>query len=187
MRPLDELFEKQAGLGTPSPGQPQPPTPQEPKPAPKKPFTPEALGALIGGPVGAVTAGQFKGMFKSKTDEQIQQEALSELMDPAHEAELTKIKTQAMLSEFMSTDPVISTYDPDEIATAYNQVVQLTPRAAVQPAIMRGLLRRFLQQQDALEPHEAGQLVGVESQLKQLQAPEQLPFAPTMPPRAKRD
>ncbi len=169
MKPLDDLFEKPAGLDMLSPGRRQP---QEPK----KTYAPEAVGALIGGPIGAVAAGQVKRLFKPKTDEQIQREAMTELMDPEHEAELTKIKTQAMLSEFMAVDPVISTYEPDEIAAAYNQVAQLTPRAVMQPAVMRGLLRRFLQQQDALEPHEAGQLVDIETRLKQVQEPAKLPF-----------
>ncbi len=180
MKPLDNLFEKQAGLGTPAPGRPQP---QEPR---SRAFTPETVGGMVGGPVGAVAAGQLKKLFKPKTEEQIQQEALSELMDPEHEAELTKIRTQAMLSEFMATDPIISTYDPDELAMAYNQVVQLTPRAAQQPAVMRGLLRRFLQQQDALEPHEAGQLAQVEVSLKKLEEPPKLPFVPASPTSAQR-
>ena len=175
MQPLDDLFEKQAGIGDRSPGRPQQ---QEPK-APKSTFAPEAVGAALGGPFGAAAAGQLKKVFGTKTEDQIEQEALTDLMDPEHEAELVKIKTQAMLSEFMSTDPVISTYDPDELAAAYNQVVQLTPRAARQPAVMRGLLRRFLQQQDALEPHEAGQLADMEMKLKSLETPSGLPFAPS--------
>lgn len=171
MKPLDDLFEKLAARDMPEMGLPQS---EQPK---KETFAPEAVGAVVGGPVGAVAAGQLKHIFASKPEEQIQREALSEIIDPAHEAELTKIKTQAMLSEFMAADPVISTYDPDEIAAAYNQVTQLTPRAATQPAIMRGLLRRFLQQQDALEPHEAGQLADVEMKLKQLSEPTKPPIA----------
>jgi hypothetical protein len=174
MKLLDDLFmDKPAGMGMPETGRPQPKE--------KKTYAPEALGGLVGGPVGAVAAGQIKKIFKPKTDEQIEQEALTELMDPEHEAELVKIKTQAMLSEFAATDPVISTYDTQELVDAYNQVVQLTPRAARQPAVMRGLLRRFLQQQDALEPHEAGQLADVETKLKKLQEPDRLPFAPASP------
>ena len=176
MRPLDDLFEKSAGLGDP-PGSPQP---QEPKPrSTAMNIVPSVLGTMVAGPVGGAGAGALVSkLLKKAPDEQIQQEAMTEFMDPAHEAELTKIRTQAMLSEFMATDPVISTYDPEELASAYNQVVQLTPRAALQPAVMRGLLRRFLQQQDALEPHEAGQLAGIESQLKGLQEPAKLPLAP---------
>jgi hypothetical protein len=171
MKPLDDLFEKPAALDMPEMGLPQSERPK------KETFAPEAVGAMVGGPVGAVAAGQLKQMFMAKPEDQIQREALSEIIDPEHEAELTKIKTQAMLSEFMAADPVISTYDSDEIAAAYNQITQLTPRAAMQPAIMRGLLRRYLQQQDALEPHEAGQLADVEMKLKQLSEPAKPPIA----------
>ena len=174
MRPLDEVFIKSAGL---QPSDKPPSEPQQPPPTLSS-FTPEAVGSTIAGPIGGVAAGQLKRLFKPTTDEQIRQETLTELLDPEHEAELTKIRTQAMLSEFMSVDPVISTYDPDEVTGAYNQVVQMAPRAAQQPAIMRGLLRRFLQQQDALEPHEAGQIVDVETALKKLEAPTQLPLVP---------
>jgi hypothetical protein len=88
MKLLDDLFmDKPAGMGMPETGRPQPKE--------KKTYAPEALGGLVGGPVGAVAAGQIKKIFKPKTDEQIEQEALTELMDPEHEAELVKIKTSA--------------------------------------------------------------------------------------------
>jgi hypothetical protein len=83
-----------------------------------------------------------------------------------------------MLSDFMSADPVISTYAPDEVLDIYNQVSQMTPRAAQQPAVMRGLLRKMLQQQDAMEPFEAEQIIGVEKGLKSVAEPQKPPIAP---------
>lgn len=115
--------------------------------------------------------------FKPASDEAIKLETLGEMFDPAHEQEMASIRTRAMLSEFMSVDPIISTYDPDEVSTAYNQVVQLAPRAAQQPAIMRGLLRKLLQQQDALETFDADQITQIESRLKTLNTPGELPLA----------
>lgn len=106
---------------------------------------------------------------EQQEDVRVQEEALDEMFDPAHEAELQKIKIQAMLSEFMSTDPVISTYDQDDVLTAYNQIVQIAPRTARQPAVMRGLLRKMLQQQDALEPFEAKELVEIEKGIRDVQ------------------
>jgi len=110
-----------------------------------------------------------------------------DVLDPVHEAELSKIKAQAMLTDFLANDPVISTYDSDQVLDAYDQIAQLTPRVALQPAVMRGELRRLLQQQDTLEPFEASQLVGIEESLKSLREPTELPIAPVPQVPEKRD
>ena len=130
--------------------------------------------------VGAVSG--LKAMTKSPTpaDTSMERNVLSDIIDPSHEAELSKIRIQAMLSDFMSSDPVISTYEPDEVLNIYNQVSQMTPRAAQQPGVMRGLLRKMLQQQDAMEPFEAEQMIGVEKGLKSVAEPEQPPIAPVV-------
>ena len=156
MKPLDDLFEKKAigpiasaafGAGTAAAA------------TGKGGASGGVLGALAGPTVGGVVGSQLGKALSPKSDEAIEEETVSELFDPDHEAELTKIRTQAMLSDFMSNDPVISTYDPDEVTGVYNQVVQMAPRSAQQPAVMRGLIRKMLQQQDAMEPFEADQVV----------------------------
>ena len=159
MKLLDDIFEKKAGLAGLAAG----------VASAKDPIIGAGLSSGITGVVGA-TLGKA---FAPATEADVEAEAVGEIFDPAHEAELRKIRTQAMLSEFISTDPVISTYDPEEVAAAYNQVVQLAPRTAQQPAVMRGLLRKMLQQQDALEPFEAGQLAEVEERLKKIEEPQQ--------------
>lgn len=129
---------------------------------------PVALAA--GSAVSPVREGLKSIRSKGQDDPaKVQEEALDELFDPAHEAELQKIKIQAMLSEFLTADPVISTYDQDDVLAAYNQIVQIAPRAARQPAVMRGLLRKMLQQQDALEPFEAKELVEIEKGIRDVQ------------------
>ena len=111
------------------------------------------------------------------TANQIETDAVRSMVDPAHDAEMKRIQMQAMLAEFLSNDPVISTYDPEQVIEAFNQVSQLTPRASIQPAVMRGQLRKMLQQQDAMEPFEAGQLVDIEKGLKSLSEPSKSPLA----------
>lgn len=111
--------------------------------------------------------------------------AVMRVYNPEEEAELRKIKIQAMLAEFMSSDPVISTYDPEEVTEAYNQVAQLAPKAAAQPVVMRGLLRRFLQQQDALEPHEVEQITSIENSLGNIDTTKQLMEAAPAPTEKK--
>jgi len=161
-------------------------------------FEKRAEGDIVSGAIGSLTAGAMTGkptspstavtggfigegikqLFSTPTPEKAEQEAVSELFDPQHDAELARIKTQAMLSEFMSVDPVISSYDPEEVASAYNQVTQLAPRVAQQPAVMRGLLRKMLQQSDSLEPFEAEQLAKIEQTLKSVAEPSERLMAP---------
>jgi len=93
-----------------------------------------------------------------------QARAQAEVFDPEHESQLQGVKTQAMLNDFISNDPILSSYEPTEVMDAYNQISQLTPSLAQQPAMMRGLLRRVIQQGGILEPHEAHQIVEVERQ-----------------------
>ena len=112
------------------------------------------------------------------SEERIKLDTLGEMFNPAHDQELARIKTQAMLTEFMADDPVISTYDPEEVSNAYNQVAQLAPRTSSQPAVMRGLLRKLLQQQDALETFDADQITQVEERLKRINEPPQRLLAP---------
>lgn len=116
--------------------------------------------------------------FKPPSEESIKLETLGELFDPGHEQEMASIKTQAMLTNFMADDPIISTYDPEEVSNAYNQVVELAPRASQQPAVMRGLLRKLLQQQDALETFDADQITQLEERLKKISEPPQRLVAP---------
>lgn len=113
----------------------------------------------------------IKKTFGAPSEESIRLETLGEMFDPQHEQEMASIRTRAMLAEFMSSDPVISTYDPDEVSGAYNQIVQLAPRTAQQPVVMRGLMRKLLQQQDALETFDADQITQLEERLKKIEEP----------------
>lgn len=124
----------------------------------------------------AVSSLLRRAIPKEETPAETEREVLGEYFDPVHDAEMNRIKTQAMLNDFLANDPVISTYDQDEVFTAFNQVSQMVPRASIQPAVMRGQLRKLLQQQDAMEPFEANQLVDVEKGLKSIQEPAPLPL-----------
>jgi hypothetical protein len=123
-------------------------------------------------------AEEAKKLFEPPSPEKIRLETLGEMFDPVHEQEMARIKTQAMLTNFMADDPIISTYDPEEVSNAYNQIAQLAPRTAAQPAVMRGLIRKLLQQQDALETFDADQITQVEERLKKISEPPQRLVAP---------
>lgn len=147
-------------------------------------FDKQAFSVGKAAPVVALSSLVRKAVPKADTKEEVEQDAMAEYFDPVHDAEMNKIKTQAMLNDFLANDPIISTYDPDEVLGAFNQVSQMVPRAAMQPAVMRGQLRKLLQQQDAMEPFEANQLVEVEKGLKKVQEPDPLPLAKLPAPPA---
>jgi hypothetical protein len=94
--------------------------------------------------------------------------ALGEVFNPEHESRMRGIRTQAMLSDFMTNDPVLSGYPSHEVHRAFNDVSQMSPQVADQPAVMRGLLRRLLQQEGVMETHEADQVAKIERQLRGL-------------------
>ncbi len=161
-KPLDDMFSKEAGPADDR---------GDAGPSPFKPSVSGALAPFTGSPVASVVGPGVEKVLGPKSQEGIERETVQDLFDPSHEAEMTKIKTQAMLSEFMSTDPIISTYDQDEVSNVYNHIAQLAPRAALQPSLMRGLIRKMLQQQDTMEAFDVDQLVKIEKGLKDVAQP----------------
>jgi hypothetical protein len=108
----------------------------------------------------------------AKTEESVRRKTLSEVLDPEHETKLQGLKMKAVLNDFLANDPVLSTHDPHEVATAYNQLAELSPLVAQQPAVVRGMLRRMLQQEGVVEPFEAQQATTIERHLRGM-APDQ--------------
>jgi hypothetical protein len=104
-------------------------------------------------------------------EQQVQQS-----VDPAHETALRTARTRAMLNEFMTSDPVISGYPPEQVMSAFNELSQLTPRVADQPAILRGMLARRLEL-GRTEPFEAEQAISAETGLKKVEEPSPAPTA----------
>jgi hypothetical protein len=94
--------------------------------------------------------------------------AQATLNSPSIENELRKIRTQAMLTRFMtdrSPDNPISGYDPNHVATAYNDLARLAPQLSNQPAVMQSLLAKRLAGQ--FEPFEAKNTLDMENALRE--------------------
>jgi hypothetical protein len=128
---------------------------EAPRPFEKDAFLPTSLPA-------AASVGAMNVLGLQEPGKGIQEAAAEEATDPVHEGRLRSVQTRAMLSDFMSNDPIISSYDQDDVLAAFNQLSTLAPAVAQQPAVMRGMLRRSLQAENVVEPHEAKQLVDVE-------------------------
>jgi hypothetical protein len=130
-----------------------------------RPFEKNALlpGSLMTGALGGALGAAGLG---SGDPDAARRKAEMEVYDPIHEAQLRSVQTQAMLNDFVSNDPIISGYDAPEVLSAYNQLAQLAPSLSTQPAVMRGLIRRMLQQEGVVEPHEASQLSDIERKMR---------------------
>lgn len=75
--------------------------------------------------------------------------AFMNITSPEHENRLQQLKARGVLNDLLVNDPVISGYDPHEVAVAYNQLAELAPNFTSSSAAMQALLRKRL---------EAGQL-----------------------------
>lgn len=89
---------------------------------------------------------------------------VQQLEDPEHENKIRAISTQAMLHDLMSSDPVISAHDPDDVMSAYNDIVQLAPRAADQRMLMQTMLRKNLEQ-GRLDQFDMSQMLDMDDKL----------------------
>lgn len=103
---------------------------------------------------------------QGRVDDNVQ-DMIHNLDSAEHMTDLRKIKTQAMLNQFL-TDPEdpISGYDPDRVMGAYNEIAAIAPRSAEHSGVMGPLLRRRLA--GRVEPFEAGQTAETEKGLRDL-------------------
>jgi len=95
---------------------------------------------------------------------------LDALTDPEHEQRLRAIRAQAMLQDLMVNDPSISGHDPSEVTEAFNEIIQVAPRAADKRVVMQGLLRKRLEQ-GVLAPFEVSDMLNIEDKQRKLTAP----------------
>jgi hypothetical protein len=120
---------------------------------------------------------QYKGLNElldsvmDNTDaEAAKRKAAVKALDPVHQADLRSVGAQSTLNDLMSNDPVISQYAPSEITDAYNEIASLSPNSSIQPAVIRGYLRRFLEsspqpQGRLMDTFEAGQISDLEKKI----------------------
>ncbi len=115
--------------------------------------------------VGAGTKSMLDNTLGGQGEKDYYQKTMLKLDDPDHESELRRIRAEAMLSSMMSdSENPISGYDPDQVLNAYNEIAQLAPRAAVQPAAIQPLLAKRLA--GNIEPFEVQEMTNLEKGLK---------------------
>jgi hypothetical protein len=126
------------------------------------------LGSMIGGALTGAASQKAREMAAKKPDPAAQ--AALKLKDPQQEAEVRNAQTQAMLSDFLANDEVISGHDPNEVLAHFNELSQLAPRATSQQGLMRSLLRTRLQT-GSMAPFEIETLLKIENALKERDKP----------------
>ena len=126
------------------------------------------VSAALAGGLGMGTAREL-GEYAIHGADSRMQGLLNELDDPNHLNELRKIRAQTVLTQLMS-DPEspISSYDPEEVLSAYNDMIKLSPRLADQPSAVGPLLNKRLA--GNIEPFELGETLKLEQGLKQTQS-----------------
>lgn len=96
-------------------------------------------------------------------------EAELKLSDPSHEQNLQNIRVRATLQDLLDYDPVIQSYNPEEVLSAFNELSQASPAALDNPVALRASLRRLLQGDVAM--HEVSQLTKDESERRKFMTP----------------
>jgi len=103
-----------------------------------------------------------------KTKAELIEDEWLELEDPEHTNELRAIEAQTNLAQMMSDSRnPISGYSPDEVMKAYNEIAQMAPRTAQQPAALQPLLAKRLA--GHIEPFEVKEMADTEKALKDTQ------------------
>jgi hypothetical protein len=153
------------------------PRPTKPEPASNPKLAEVDLGlfklsGILGGMLSAGAFGATRSTLEGlrNAEDKKLDGYVSSLDSPLHRDQLRNIKTQALLAEFMSDpDNPISGYDPDVVLREFNNIVQMTPRSADQPAVISSLLNKRLA--GNVEPFELAETLNLEKGLKDTQMP----------------
>lgn len=99
---------------------------------------------VIGGLLGAKSLADLSPVQK-KDPNKILREQYNQLTDPSHENALKTIRAKSILHDMVLNDPVISGYDPQDVAMAFNEIAELAPSLVDAPGMIRPLLRKRLE------------------------------------------
>lgn len=80
-----------------------------------------------------------------KSPQQMREEAFGEITDPDHERKLKNIRVQGVLADLVTNDPVISGYEPTDVANAFNELAEIAPNFMDNRATVQSLLRKRLE------------------------------------------
>jgi hypothetical protein len=117
-----------------------------PKPPAPRPTGPSGVLKPLLGPAYSVAKamGSASDAASSLDSSNNVKSQYNKLTDPEHETALRNIRSQGTIHDLMLNDPVISGYDPQEVALAYNEISDAAPNLGDSPAIMQAMMRKRL-------------------------------------------
>ena len=76
------------------------------------------------------------------------------LSDPNHDRQLQAIRARTVLESLMHSDPVLSSYHPNDVVDSYNAIVGMAPRVAEHQPYLQSMMRKYLAQGKTLSPDD---------------------------------
>jgi hypothetical protein len=130
-------------------------------------MTKESLG-IVGAGIAGLAGGSGRGLAEAliPDPEKTVQKKMESFNDREHEEVIRGIRTQALLHDLMTNDPIISGYEPNQVAEAYNRISEVAPQASQRRLIAQQLIRKYLEQEAAIDPFESQQLLDMEQKIK---------------------
>lgn len=104
----------------------------------------KVVGGLIGASQEGVS-GQIGKMLSGDDKNDKTKQHFQALTDTDHEQALKTIRAKGVLHDLVINDPVISGYDPHDVAMAFNEVAELAPNLVDSPGMIQSVLRKRLE------------------------------------------
>lgn len=106
-----------------------------------------SAGSMLTGP--AATVGKMMGIGgdseKPTGNAPPGAGAYNSVADPEHEMALKSIRSKGVLHDLILNDPVVSGYDPQDVAMAFNDISELAPNLVDTPGMLQTVLRKRLE------------------------------------------
>lgn len=133
--------------------------------AEKNAAVPPFVNAAVFGGMSNIGRNITDGILGDPDDESLVLKQVAKIDSPDHKRQIQEIRRQVMLDDMFNNDPVISSFEPEEIANAYNRIASLGPSVASNPLLMESQLRRYLSQ-GQLDPFEGRAIVDTETAIR---------------------
>jgi hypothetical protein len=117
--------------------------------------------------IGAAAGNSLMEKLLPEPTTKLRQDAVMDMLDPSHEAQLRAIRAKATLHGILN-GPYFEGENPHKVTDLFNNLTKLSPRMAEQPMLLESAMKRLAAQGSA-DPHDLDQLVGIEGKLKKLE------------------
>jgi hypothetical protein len=101
---------------------------------------------IVGTGLGMSGLSYLEGQKSAPKDPQAKEKAqFNKLNDPSHESALKSLRAKGVLHDLILNDPVVSGYDPQDVAMAFNDISELAPGMIDSPGMLQSVLRKRLE------------------------------------------